>query len=1051
MPDNEKQFESDIESYLISDLGGWQKATDAGYRTGFQTDGEGTPTENYALDIDVLCTFVKNTQPVQWALFEKRCKSDPQKKFYNAFQNAVDMNGLVNVLRHGFKHRGQEFRVVYFKPETELNQLSLTHYRENICQCIRQWHYSPRNNNSVDMTLAVNGIPLVAIELKNQLTGQSIDNAIAQWMTDRDPREEAFQFNRRILVYFAVDLYRASMTTRLMGSNTAFLPFNQGSNGSGNDGGAGNPQNLDGGYVTAYLWETVLQKDCFLDILQKFISYQREVKKTLLPDGKQRTDVTEKLIFPRYHQLDVVRKLVAHTKQIGPGHNYLIQHSAGSGKSNSIAWTAYRLASLHDDENKAIFNSVIIVTDRKVLDSQLQDTISGFDHTLGSVVLIDEKKSSKDLLKAVQDGKRIIVTTLQKFPVIYDLVGDTAGKAFAIIVDEAHSSQTGQSAMKLKMALADTSEALAEYAEMEGKAEDEIDAENDKFLQELITAGKHRNLSFYAFTATPKDKTLEIFGEEWPDGSFHPFHVYSMRQAIEEGFIMDVLANYTTYKTCYKVAKNTPDNPEVPASKAMKLIRRYAELHPYNIAQKAAIIVETFREVTSKAIGGKGKMMVVTSSRLAAVRYYHEVQRYIEQQGYDGLQVMIAFSGTVTDPEVPGVEYSESNMNTDPDGYRVTESQTKTVFHDHGDVLIVAEKYQTGFDEPLLHTMIIDKKLRDVKAVQTISRLNRTYPGKIDTFVLDFVNKAEDIQEAFQAFYTETSLESEINVDLIYAAQKRLREYKVYTDEDVELVTSIYLNPEDSKKNSALQGKITNALLPIADRYNNNLDQQQRYDFRRQVRSFVKWYNYITQIVRMFDRDLHKEYVFCSYLVHLLPSEDGDVWDLGNKVTLEYYKLEETFTGSISLDKDTAGQYETATIKNTSVQPEKKSQLDEVIEKFNEHYAGEITDGDRVLAGILMQKMSGNADLRRSALQDGEQIFVNSTFSKAYDKTAMDSFRESREVFAALFSDPKKYAALKQALAEIMYRELRQGKVYSFEPTTLSMVAEPTTPYGKES
>ncbi len=1050
MPDNEKQFESDIESYLISDLGGWKKATDAGYRTGFQTDGEGTPTENYALDIDVLCTFVKNTQPVQWALFEKRCKSDPQKKFYNAFQNAVDMNGLVNVLRHGFKHRGQEFRVVYFKPETELNQLSLTHYRENICQCIRQWHYSPRNNNSVDMMLAVNGIPLVAIELKNQLTGQSIDNAIAQWMTDRDPREEAFQFNRRILVYFAVDLYRASMTTRLMGSNTTFLPFNQGSNGSGNDGGAGNPQNPDGGYVTAYLWETVLQKDCFLDILQKFISYQREVKKTLLPDGKQRTDVTEKLIFPRYHQLDVVRKLVAHTKQIGPGHNYLIQHSAGSGKSNSIAWTAYRLASLHDDENKAIFNSVIIVTDRKVLDSQLQDTISGFDHTLGSVVLIDEKKSSKDLLKAVQDGKRIIVTTLQKFPVIYDLVGDTTGKAFAVIVDEAHSSQTGQSAMKLKMALADTTEALAEYAEMEGKAEDEIDAENDKFLQELITAGKHKNLSFYAFTATPKDKTLEIFGEEWPDGSFHPFHVYSMRQAIEEGFIMDVLANYTTYKTCYKVAKNTPDNPEVPASKAMKLIRRYAELHPYNIAQKAAIIVETFREVTSKAIGGKGKMMVVTSSRLAAVRYYHEVQRYIEQQGYDGLQVMIAFSGTVTDPEVPGVEYSESSMNTDPDGYRVTESQTKTVFHDHGDVLIVAEKYQTGFDEPLLHTMIIDKKLRDVKAVQTISRLNRTYPGKIDTFVLDFVNKAEDIQEAFQAFYTETSLESEINVDLIYAAQKRLREYKVYTDEDVELVTSIYLNPEDNKKNSTLQGKITNALLPIADRYNNNLDQQQRYDFRRQVRRFVKWYNYITQIVRMFDRDLHKEYVFCSYLVHLLPSEDGDVWDLGNKVTLEYYKLEETFAGSISLDKDTAGQYETATIKNTSVQPEKKSQLDEVIEKFNEHYAGEITDGDRVLAGILMQKMSGNADLRRSALQDGEQIFVNSTFSKAYDKTAMDSFRESREVFAALFSDPKKYAALKQALAEIMYRELRQGKVYSFEPTTLSMVAEPTTKYGKK-
>lgn len=1025
MPDNEKQFETDIETFLTSDKGGWIKATDAGYRTGFQYDSAGALIGNWALDIDTLCTFVKNTQPVTWAVFEKRCKSDVKKKFYTAFQNAVDVDGLVNVLRHGFKHRGQEFHVVYFKPETELNQLAQTHYRGNICQCIRQWHYSPKNNNSVDMMLAVNGIPLVAIELKNQLTGQSIDNAIYQWKTDRDPREECFQFNRRILTYFAVDVYRAAMTTRLLGANTYFLPFNQGSNGPGVDGGAGNPQSQDGDYVTSYLWKTVLQKDSFLDILQKFISYQKETKKTVMPDGRTRTDVTEKIIFPRYHQLDVVRKLIGHTRRNGPGHNYLVQHSAGSGKSNSIAWTAYRLASLHDAENKAVFSSVIIVTDRKVLDSQLQDTINGFDHTLGSVVLIDEKKTSKDLLKAVQDGKRIIVTTLQKFPVIYELVGDTTGKAFAVIVDEAHSSQTGQSAMKLKMALADTADALAEYAELEGKREDEIELENDKFLQELITAGKHKNLSFYAFTATPKDKTLEIFGEEQPDGSFRPFHVYSMRQAIEEGFIMDVLANYTTYKTCFKIAKNTPDNPEVPSSKAMKLIRRYTDLHPYNIQQKSAIIVETFREVTSKAIGGKGKMMVVTSSRLAAVRYFHEVKKYITAQGYDELQVMIAFSGTVTDPDAGGMEYTESSMNTDMNGNRVTEGQTKSVFHDEGDVLIVAEKYQTGFDEPLLHTMIIDKKLRGVKAVQTISRLNRTCPGKIDTYVLDFVNKAEDIQEAFQAFYTETSLESEINVDLIYQTQKKLRAYQVYTDEDISVVTSIYLDP-GLKNNTSLQGKITNALLPIAERYNNDLDQQQRYDFRRLVRSFVKWYNYITQIVRMFDRDLHQEYIFCSYLVHLLPNDIGDVWDLGNKVALEFYKLEETFAGSIKLEKDLDGVYEPASMSSGAGGEEKKSQLDEVIEKFNEHYSGEITEGDRILASILMEKMRPDEVLRKSAQQDGQQIFENSVFSKAYDEAAMASYMESQETFVTLFSDPKKYAALKKALAEILYREYQQ-------------------------
>ena len=1026
MPDNEKQFESDIESFLISQRGGWQKATDAGYRAGFQYDGTGALNENYALDIETLCSFVKNTQPVQWALFEKRCKNDPQRKFYKAFQNAVDMEGLVNVLRHGFKHRGQEFKVVYFQPETKLNQLALTHYNENICQCIRQWHYSPRNNNSVDMMLAVNGIPLIAIELKDQLTGQTIDNAITQWMTDRDPREEAFQFNCRILTYFAVDLYQAAMCTRLLGSNTNFLPFNQGSNGPGVDGGAGNPQNANGGYVTSYLWETVLQKDSFLDILQKFISYQKETKKITLPDGKVRTETTEKIIFPRYHQLDVVRKLIHHTKEHGPGHNYLVQHSAGSGKSNSIAWTAYRLASLHNEENLAIYNSVIIVTDRKILDSQLQDTVNGFDHALGSVVLIGEKKTYQDLLRAVNDGKRIIVTTLQKFPVIYDLVDNTAGKSFAVIVDEAHSSQTGKNAMLLRTALADTSDALAEYAELEGKAEEELEASTDKLLQDLISAGKHSNLSFYAFTATPKDKTLEIFGEEWPDGSFHPFHVYSMRQAIEEGFIMDVLANYTTYKTCYKVAKNIPDNPEVPASKAMKLIRRYAELHPYNISQKAAIIVETFREVTSKAIGGKGKMMVVTASRLAAVRYFQEVQKYIRQQGYDSLQVMIAFSGIVKDPDMPGSEYTESGMNTDENGNRVTESQTKSVFHEQGDVLIVAEKYQTGFDEPLLHTMIIDKKLRDVKAVQTISRLNRIYPGKIDTYVLDFVNSVEDIQKAFQPFYTETSLESEINVDLIYIVQKKLREYKVYTDEDIGTVTSIYLDPQSTKNNIALQGKITNALLPVAARYNNNLDQQQRYEFRRQIRSFVKWYNYITQIVRMFDKDLHKEYIFCSYLSRLLPSNEAEVWDLGSKVALEYYKLEETFAGSIPLQKDVSGQYEAPTMKKGVSKQDSKSQLDEVIEKFNEQYAGEITEGDRIIVEILMNKMSQDDVLRKSAQQDGEQIFINSVFSKAYDRTAMDAYKESSQAFGILFSDPKKYAALKHVLAEMMYNQFCQ-------------------------
>lgn len=1005
MADTEKQFESDIESFLISDAGGWTKATDAGYRS--------PESKGMALDIDTLVVFVQNTQKLAWTQFVKRCNSDPKRKFYKAFEDAVAMDGMVNVLRHGFKYRGQEFKVCYFKPESELNQLSQTRYRQNICQCIRQWHYSEQNNNSVDMLLMINGIPLVAIELKNQLTGQTIDNAKTQWMMDRDKHEPAFQFNHRVLAYFAVDLFDAAMTTKLDGMKTYFLPFNQGSNGAGKDGGAGNPRTDDGSYVTSYIWKEVFQKDKMMDILQKFVSFQ-----------KGETKEKDKIIFPRYHQLDVVRKLIKDVSENGSGKNYLIQHSAGSGKSNSIAWTAYRLASLHRD-NESVFNSVVIVTDRRVLDSQLQDTIDSFDHTLGSVVLIDEKKSSKDLLQAIKDGKRIIVTTLQKFPVIYDLVGDTSGKAYAIIVDEAHSSQTGQSALKLKMALADTDDALAEYAEMEGKAEEEIDIKNDKFLQELVSAGRHKNLSFFAFTATPKDKTLEIFGDEYMDGSFHPFHIYSMRQAIEEGFIMDVLANYSTYKTCYDIEKADMEaEEEVPSSQASKAIRKFAIEHPHNIQEKSKVILDTFESITKPSINRQGKMMVVTESRLAAVRYFKEVRRLAKMKD-PNILVMIAFSGSLKDPmEEEGPEYTESSLNVDKNGNRVTESQTKAVFHEQGSILIVAEKYQTGFDEPLLHTMVIDKKLRDVKAVQTISRLNRTCPDKDDTFVIDFVNTKEEILNAFQPFYTETSLEAEINIDLIYKTQRELREFKVYGDEDIKTVHDIKFNASGGKKADAIQAQVTNALLPVAHAY-NDLSEQQRYQFRRKIRCFVKWYNYITQIIRLFDDELHDEYVFCSYLMHLLPAEKVDKWDIGNKVRLEYYKLQHTFTGSISkdLDKNLGGQYEPAKVKSSGKMEEKKEPLDVVLQRINEALAGDFTEGDKVIMRNLWEKLSKDKGLSKSAKQDGAQMFQNNIFPKKFEEVAMESYIESQETYESLFSDidKKKYTLFMSMLASGLY------------------------------
>jgi type I restriction enzyme R subunit len=1011
MPDNEKQFEADFEAFMVSPEGGWTKASDSGYRSG---NGTGM-----ALDITTLVNFVKTTQPIAWQRFEKQCNSDPAQKFYKAFEDAVVADGLVSVLRHGFKHHGIEFRVCYFKPESTLNDVALKNYQQNICQCIRQWHYSAQNDNSVDMMLAVNGIPVVAIELKNQLTGQSVDDAKRQWMFERDAKEPVFRLNHRILAFFAVDLYQALMTTKLNGAKTTFLPFNQGSNGAGRDGGAGNPPTSDGDYVTSYVWKNVLQKDSLLDIVQKFIDYHVKKEHEIQQDGTERTYTTKELIFPRYHQLDVVRKLIANVRANGPGRNYLVEHSAGSGKSNSIAWVAYRLASLHDAANKPIFTSVIVVTDRTVLDAQLQETVSSFDHTLGSVVTIDEKKNSKDLRDAINDGKRIIVTTLQKFPVIYEEVNDATGKAFAVIVDEAHSSQTGTSAAKLKIALADKTDALKEYEELESQNEEEAGDAEDALVKELIAHGKHKNLSFFAFTATPKNKTLEMFGDEYPDGSFHPFHVYSMRQAIEEEFILDVLANYTTYRMCYQIAKNTPDNPEVPVSQALKTIRRFEELHSHNLQQKAAIIVETFRDVTRRAINGRGKMMVVTASRLAAVRYYHEIKNYLGANNYNDIEILIAFSGSITDPDSNGgPEYSETSMNSDRKGRHVSEAQTKQVFHDEGNILVVAEKYQTGFDEPLLHTMIVDKKLRDVKAVQTLSRLNRIYPDKKDTFILDFVNTTDDIQKAFQPYYQETILSEEINVDLIYRTQKQLREFNVYDDSNILAVSAIYFDA-GNKHVGSNQSKISNALLSVAKAY-NELNQEQRYQFRRLIRNFVKWYDYITQITRMFDKQLHKEYVFCSYLSRLLPADKDTPFNIDNRVQLEYYRLEETFKGSISLTQG-PGEIKPAEVKGTGSKDDRKGPLEEVIEKINSEYHGNFTDADRVIITQLYKKLRANKKLRKAVSSENEPMFVNNVFPKIFSDVAQQLYNESTEAYTNLFKDSEKYQTFRTMIGNALY------------------------------
>lgn len=1024
----EKNLEEDIEAFLCSPAGGFLKCADKHsllyVEDGtYQMVGGGyMEHRDRALDAATLVNFIQTTQPKAWERFERMCNSDSTAKFAKVFNDAVDRLGMVAVLKHGFKHRGIPFKVVFFKPESGLNESAADRYSKNVCRCIRQFHFAETGNQTIDMVLDVNGIPLVGIELKDQFTGQDVENAMRQWREDRDPRCRCLKFNTRMVAFFAVDLESVYMTTKLEGAKTFFLPFNQGSAGAGNDGGAGNPANPDG-YATSHLWEVALQKDSLLDIVNKFLHLEVKEETEIDARGNEVKRKKERIIFPRYHQLDSVRKVIADVRANGTVKNYLVQHSAGSGKSNSIAWTAYRLASLFVDDTP-LFDSVVVVTDRRVLDSQLQETISGFDHAIGSVVTIGKDKTSADLRDAINGGARLIVSTLQKFPVIYEQV-ESEGKRFAIIVDEAHSSQTGTSALKLKSALADKRDALEEYAEIEAEAEEAAADWEDQLADELASHGRHKNLTFVAFTATPKEQTLEMFGDEWPDGSFHPFHVYSMRQAIEEGFIMDPLANYVSYSEAVELARTVPDNPDVPSSPTLKLLRKYKELHPYALGQKAEIIVETFRNVTHTKIRGKGKMMVVTASRLATVRYYHEIKRYMQKKGYDDIEVLVAFSGAISDPAdgPDGPEYTEPAINVGHDGQRVAESQTKAEFHNYGDVLVVAEKYQTGFDEPLLHTLVVDKKLKDVKAVQTLCRVNRIHPDKEDTYILDFVNKPEDIQKAFERFYTETSLSEQINTDLLYQVQTDIRGYGLYDESDIEAAAEIIFTDGKGKSQSNVQGKLAAVLKPAVARY-NELDDDERYQVRRKVRSFCKWYTYITQIVRMFDRDLHKEYVYLSYLRHLLKVEKIPVEAVDDKVEMRFYKLKQEFEGSISLEPG-GGVLDPGGAAKTVTPDKKRDPLQVLVDKFNEQWAGNFTEGDRVVIDTLWKRIAENPQVADTIRRDGRQVFESSLLPKVFDEEARRAYVENTDSFTSLFEDSEKYRAMMSAIGQLLVEKFK--------------------------
>ena len=928
----------------------------------------------------------------------------------------MDLNGSLATLRHGFKCYGRTLRVAFFKAAHELNPELEASYAANRLGITRQLHFSPKSEQSLDVTLSVNGIPVATLELKNPMTGQTVEDARRQYKRDRDPRESIFEFKRRTLVHFAVDTEAVLMTTRLAGSATRFLPFNKGC-----DGGGGNPPDPEGRtYRTAYLWEEVLARDSFFDLLGRFIHLQVEDKR----DNRGRKVKTETMIFPRYHQLQAVRRLVPAARSEGVGHNYLIEHSAGSGKSNTIGWLAHRLASLHDAINQRVFDSVIVVTDRVVLDQQLQDTIYQFEHRRGVVQKID--KSSRQLAEALESAVPIIITTLQKFPFVSRQLlkmAEDRGKAgsgtlptrrCAVVIDEAHSSQSGETATELKGVLG--GEELRQQARRQ--AEEEGSGDMEELFRSMAKRGRQANLSFFAFTATPKHKTLAVFGRNG-----QPAHRYTMRQAIEEEFILDVLKHYTTYATYFGLLKASEDDPKVERKQAARALARFMKLHPHNIAQKTEIMVEHFNTVTRHKIGGRAKAMVVTGSRLEAVRYKQSFDRYIQAHGY-AIKSLVAFSGIVQDDKLADVTYTEEGMNAGIREKELPEAFATQEYH----VLLVAEKYQTGFDQPLLHTMYVDKRLAGIQAVQTLSRLNRIHPLKEDTFVLDFVNDREEIREAFETYYAGAQMGEEVDPARMYQIQGELDASGIYLIEEVERFCEVYFKPRQRQSPGDHQA-MNAALDPAVSRFAAlQAEKEEEAElWRRNVQSFRNLYGFLSQVIPYQDSDLERRYVFLRHLAAKLPRRSSDpAYQFDDEVRLEYYRLQKISEGSISLGDGDARPLDGPTEVGSGQVHSESVPLSQLIDLINERFGTDFNQADQLFFDQIVEAAMADDGLRQAAaVNPGDKFEL--VFKNLLETLFVERMDQNEEIFVRFMNDPKFQTVVTSWMASEAYKRLRAG------------------------
>lgn len=980
----ENAFEEAIESYLIE-------------RGGYESLSSEEFDRERGIFPDVVVSFVKETQPEKWDKLEAAYQGNARKRFLQDLTSALEGRGTLELLRHGLRTTGTTIDLAAFQPNTGLNPEVQRRYEANRLGVTSQFYYSATDpQKSIDLALSINGIPVATAELKNPMTGQNVEDAKEQYKTDRDPGEPVLRFKRGALVHFAVDPNEVEYTTELDGEDTHFLPFNK-----GHEMGAGNPP-VENGHRTNYLWEDVWEKDSWMDIVQRFTHIdEEEIRK----DGLK-VDEEETMIFPRYHQLECVRKLVASARENGAGEDYLVQHSTGSGKSKSIAWLVHRLVSLHDQNNEAVYDGVVVVTDRTVLDEQLRNTIYELDHKTGVVHAIkgEGRSKSEELAEALEKGKPVIITTLQTFPYVIEHTQGLPERDYGVVVDEAHSSQTGEMAKEMKQILS-------------GQDVEEDDDWEDLLAKNAKSRGDQENLSFFAFTATPKGKTLEAFGDrDDPEETPEPFHVYSMRQAIEEGFILDVLQHYTTYDTFYGIAKAIEEDPEVPQKKAVKAVSRFLKLHPHNVAQKVKILVEHFRNNTQQKIGGKAKAMVVTSSRVHAVRYKKAIDDYIEENGYD-IGALVAFSGTVEDD---GMEYTEKGMNGG-----IKESELPNVFDTpEYQILVVADKYQTGFDQPLLHTMYVDKKLSGIQAVQTLSRLNRTHPGKEDTFVLDFENNREDILESFEPFYEKTTVEETSDPQHLYQLESELGAFRIYDQQEVDQFAEAFFSPENRGTEKA-HAKLSSLIQPAKDRFKTAPEETQD-EFRSKLRSFLRLYKFQSQVVSYEDTTLEKLYTYGRFLYKELPRKAGESRvEFNDELALQYYRLEKGDEGAIKLGSGGEGGVSVPTETGTGSSDDEEVELSTIVEKINEALGTDFTEADQLFLDQLKEDALDDDSLRRSAQVNSKENFALE-FDDELTKMFIDRMDQNEELFAKFMDNEEIQEAITKHLREEVYQESQQ-------------------------